>query len=64
MIVVGTSLNVYPAAGLLGYAKSDCDKYLVDPKEPNASLKGIHFVKKKATEGVKEVVDLIIEKYA
>lgn len=63
MIVIGTSLNVYPAAGLLSYAKSSCVKYLVDPKEPNASLKGIHFIKEKASTGVKKAVDEIIERY-
>ena len=56
MIVIGTSLNVYPAAGLLGYAKPDCIKYLVDPKEPATSLNGINFVKEKASTGVKKVV--------
>lgn len=63
MIVIGTSLNVYPAAGLLSYAKSSCVKYLVDPKEPNTSLKGIEFIKEKASVGVKIVVDDIISKY-
>ncbi len=61
MIVIGTSLNVYPAAGLLGYAKPDCRKYLVDPKQPNANLRGIHFVQAKASEGVKVVVDEILK---
>lgn len=64
MIVIGTSLNVYPAAGLLGYAKPTCVKYLIDPKEPAASLNGIHFVKEKASTGVKKVVDEILELYA
>ncbi len=61
MIVIGTSLNVYPAAGLLGYAKPDCQKYLVDPKQPNANLSGIHFVQAKASEGVREVVEQILK---
>lgn len=54
---------MYPAAGLLSYAKSSCVKYLVDPKEPNTSLKGIEFIKEKASVGVKIVVDDIISKY-
>jgi hypothetical protein len=36
---------------------------LVDPKEPNASLKGIHFIKEKASTGVKKAVNEIIERY-
>ena len=35
LIVVGTSLNVYPAAGLLHYAKDSSRKFLVDPNVPN-----------------------------
>ena len=35
LIVVGTSLNVYPAAGLLHYAKDNSRKFLVDPNVPN-----------------------------
>ncbi len=64
MIVIGTSLNVYPAAGLLGYAKPGCIKYLVDPKEPATSLNGINFVKEKASTGVKKVVDEILRLYS
>jgi NAD-dependent deacetylase len=32
LLVVGTSLNVYPAAGLIDFAPQDCKKYLVNPK--------------------------------
>jgi NAD-dependent deacetylase len=31
LIIVGTSLNVYPAAGLIHYASPECIKYLIDP---------------------------------
>jgi len=33
-IVIGTSLQVYPAAGLLEYVKSSCPKYIIDPNMP------------------------------
>lgn len=32
LLVVGTSLQVYPAAGLLHYARPDCEKYYIDPQ--------------------------------
>src|SRR5574344_928615 len=32
-VIVGSSLNVYPAAGLVRYAPADCPVYLIDPKE-------------------------------
>ena len=63
MIIIGTSLNVYPAASLLNYTKKDCKKYLVDPNTINIPDKNIVFVKQKAGVGVKQVVDEILEIY-
>ncbi len=60
LIIVGTSLNVYPAAGLLMYTQKDCKKYLIDPKKPNADLTGITFINEKATTGVKQLVDELL----
>lgn len=60
MLIVGTSLNVYPAAGLMQYCKKQCRKFLVDPKEPNVSLAGIRFIKEKATIGVRQAVEEIL----
>lgn len=63
MIIIGTSLNVYPAAGLLHYTKKDCKKYLVDPQSVNMADKNFVFVKQKAGIGVKQVVEDILDKY-
>lgn len=60
MIIVGTSLVVYPAASLINYTSRSCKKYLVDPKRPNADLSGITFIEEKASVGVKQVVDEIL----
>lgn len=59
VVVIGTSLNVYPAAGLLGYAPSDTPVYLIDPKEVQAHRAGIHFIQKGASEGVKELKEIL-----
>lgn len=60
LVVIGTSLNVYPAAGLLAYAKRDCKIYLIDPKEVNYDSRlDITHIMKGASEGMKE----LIEKY-
>lgn len=57
-IVVGTSLVVYPAAGLVGYARKEVPKFLVDPSDMEEHLpRGFIHIKNKATEGV----DLLIE---
>ena len=60
MIIIGTSLVVYPAAGLMHYAPKNCKKYLVDPNKPDADLRGITFIREKASVGVKMVVDEIL----
>jgi NAD-dependent deacetylase len=59
-VVVGTSLQVYPAAGLVQYAPSHADKYIVDKKVPSISQsQGITVIEKPATEGVKELAALL-----
>lgn len=60
LVVIGTSLNVYPAAGLLGYARSDAEIYLIDPKPNNVpGYMNIHIIAKKATEGMHELYDIL-----
>ena len=55
-IVVGTSMNVYPAAGLIHYVPRQAPCYLVDPKAV-AVQRSIQVVQEKAGTGVKKVVD-------
>ncbi|PCH96643.1 MAG: NAD-dependent protein deacylase [Bacteroidetes bacterium] len=53
LIIIGTSLNVYPAAGLIDVAKKEVDKYLVDPGEMSvAGVDNLTFIKEKASIGV------------
>jgi len=59
-VVVGTSLVVYPAAGLINYAKPQIPKYIIDKSIPyNTSLHKLTSIQKPATEGVKELVELL-----
>lgn len=51
-VVIGTSLNVYPAAGLLDYAPPDCPVFLIDPKNVATRRRNIHHIKATASEGV------------
>ncbi len=55
-IVIGTSMNVYPAAGLIHYVPRTAPCYLVDPKAVPIS-RPITIVQEKAGTGVKKVVD-------
>lgn len=57
LIVVGTSLNVYPAAGLAYAAPADAEVVLIDPANfKSGTISSFRHIQKKATEGVKEVV--------
>ncbi len=54
-VIIGTSMNVYPAAGLLDYVKKNVPVYLIDPKDVNTGRYDVHHIKKGASEGVKEL---------
>jgi len=56
LVVIGTSLNVYPAAGLLYYTSSDVPIYLIDPNEVSIDRKNVQVIKKGASEGVRELI--------
>lgn len=59
-LIVGTSLVVYPAAGLVNYAPPYLPKFIVDKKIPYVSgLRNLTTVEKPATEGMKEVIPLL-----
>jgi NAD-dependent deacetylase len=60
LIIIGTSLNVYPAAGLLHYAPAQTKIYLIDPKPVDAHTnRPIHVIQKGATEGMQELLQLL-----
>jgi NAD-dependent deacetylase len=59
-ILVGSSLAVYPAAGLINYVPRGVPKYIVDPVIPDVSLRNIIKVQAKATEGVPMLVEELL----
>jgi NAD-dependent deacetylase len=59
IIIVGTSMQVYPAAGLIQYAKSDAHIYFVDPKPSISETKKITVFAENASTGVPKVVELL-----
>ena len=60
LVIIGTSLNVYPAAGLLHYAPMDCEIYLIDPKPVDAhTMRTIHTIQCGASEGVKKLREML-----
>lgn len=55
-LVVGTSLLVYPAAGLIDYVNYDAPKFLVDPKLPDITyLQNIEMIADKASTGLERL---------
>lgn len=60
VLVVGTSMKVYPAAGLLQYAPWQAECYLVDPNPPGG-LKGVEVITERAKDGVPPLVARLIQ---
>ena len=58
-VIIGTSMNVYPAAGLLHDVKTNVPVYLIDPKDVATNRHDIHHIKKGASEGIEELKKLI-----
>lgn len=61
VIVVGTSLNVYPAAGIISYAPSQAQYYLIDPSEVNVPLY-FNVIQENASIGVPYLVEKLLSK--
>jgi len=55
-ILVGSSLAVYPAAGLINYVPQSVPKYIIDPKIPEINRQGFIKIEEKATVGVLKLV--------
>jgi len=61
LIVIGTSLVVYPAAGLINYANYQIPKWLIDPHDMQLPrIPNLKFIQKKATVGVDYLVKLLL----
>lgn len=59
-VLIGTSLAVYPAAGLIDYVPHNVPKYILDPKIPPVNgLNNVIKITKSATEGMKELIEIL-----
>ncbi len=62
-IVIGTSLNVYPAAGLINYVPRNAPVYVIDPKAVRISNSPrIHFYETTATKGMEKLYEKLTER--
>jgi len=59
-LIVGTSLQVYPAAGLINYCPAGIPKVIIDPHKPSGFLnKDITFIEEKATVGMEVFIETL-----
>lgn len=60
-LLIGTSLVVYPAAGLVDYVRDDVNKYVLDKSIPSVSrYRNVIAIEKPATEGVVELLSYLL----
>ncbi len=59
LVIIGTSMQVYPAAGLIHYVPNNTPTYFIDPKPNIASKKHLTVIAEKATIGVNQLVNLL-----
>jgi NAD-dependent deacetylase len=59
-IIIGTSLNVYPAAGLLHYVRPGTPVYLIDPN-PVSAGDNVQQIQKGASEGMRQLCDILMK---
>ena len=60
-LVVGTSMSVYPAAGLINYIPENCEVFVIDPNLPNSYTDSENYFKTSATEGMELFKKNILE---
>jgi len=63
LLVIGTSIAVYPAAGLIDFAREDVPLFLVDPKPAPVRKKQVHTIAQKAVEGLQQLEKILLEHY-
>ena len=61
LLVIGTSLNVYPAASLVYYIKPGTPIYLIDPKAVNINIPNVVQIQETATAGMRKLYDILSE---
>ncbi|GGH05078.1 SIR2 family NAD-dependent protein deacylase [Pedobacter zeae] len=60
-VLIGTSLAVYPAAGLIDFVPAIVDKYIIDPRIPDVKrYKNVINIEKNAVEGVAQLNEILL----
>lgn len=59
LLIIGTSMQVYPAAGLMHYVSDNTPIYYIDPKPAVVRNQNINVIAKTATEGMKDFLNIL-----
>jgi NAD-dependent deacetylase len=62
LIIIGTSMQVYPAASLIDYVQPDTTIFYIDPKPAISNEGKVTVIEKSATEGMKDLIELLKQK--
>ena len=62
LIIIGTSMQVYPAAGLIDFAPEGIPMYFIDPKPAVNEGKNLKVIAEKASVGVPQLVKQLLQK--
>lgn len=63
LLIVGTSLQVYPAAGLVHEVSPETPKFVIDPAKPSVKLPRTYYYSEPATTGVPKVIEFLQSNY-
>ncbi len=58
-VIIGTSLQVYPAAGLVNYSKTETPIYVIDPKQITINNRRVQIIQEKAETGVEQLINIL-----
>lgn len=61
LVIIGTSMNVYPAAGLVNYAKKGISIFVIDPNRPDVFIRNVTYIQEKAGKGVEIMKEQLIK---
>ena len=59
LIIIGTSMQVYPAASLIDYVQPNIPIYYIDPKPAISNTTKVTVIAKSATEGMRDIMQLL-----
>lgn len=60
-LVIGTSMQVYPAASLIQFIPDHCEVFVIDPNLDKNFVAADHFLKTSATDGMRKLIEILLK---